>query len=288
MITYIIFLSFCSKGEGDSTSNQTLKSNTKPDFHENVDEEHKETGTESVSTGPDETQNRTAPSTISDHPSQFLTQLQFSDCNYTTQSLCGDVCIDQNSNCYCGNLPINSLGESMACHVPASERIQCQENECSNGTVFPLTALNNGKCYNDYKDGYNKSLGPQAMFKCANSEECVRVSAMCRGYALCSDGSDIQECNKNLRCVTNIWSNYTLHSLESGHHYCQYHETDDDGKFDVIGRKDETSFNIANFNISMIFDNQTGSKVCDVLANYTTALTCGSKCIQNYEWCRAD
>ena len=136
-------------------------------------------------------------------------------------------------------------------------------------------------------DGNNTNLGPQAMFQC-RSGECVSVVAMCRGYSLCRDRSDLEECNKNLRCVTNTWSTYTIEKLDSGHHYCQYHETDNDGEFDNIGRKDEVSLNITSLGQTI----QYWQWQLDILYKDekcgSNSLRCGNDCVENYEWCRND
>ena len=138
------------------------------------------------------------------------------------------------------------------------------------------------------------------MFQCENGEACVRVSAMCWGYALCSDKSDLKECDSNLKCVTNTWSTNTLHSLESGHHYCQYHETDNDGKYDNIGRKDEDTLDVTSDQLVIDYNeleqcNGDGSKTdkiqeffCGGPCVVIPGRYCGGTCVENYEWCRTD
>ena len=212
-------------------------------------------------------------------------KLKSRDCNYTTESLCGDSCIEQKQDCFCGETRLNILGQNEQCSVPISEDVQCSGFECPQGKVLNLKEVGkNGKCYNDYEDSYNKTLGPQAMFRCASGDQCVRVSSMCRGYSLCNDKSDLEQCNENLKCATNSWSNSTPHWLASGHHYCQYHDTDNDGKFDDIGRNDETNFDV-NFAFGITLEN-IGE--CNSTKGLTAAFSCGKECIQNYEWCRND
>ena len=171
-------------------------------------------------------------------------------CNFTSQSQCGDakLCHQNSEDCFCGNEMINILTtDNYCCVPPPRDGPWCNIQNCPEGEIInKTTPCNKGKCYNDYKINYNKTLGPHAMFQCDNREECVRVSAMCRGYALCSDKSDLKECDSNLKCITNTWSTSTLHSLGSGHHYCQYHETDNDGKYDNIGRKDEDTLDVTS------------------------------------------
>ena len=172
-----------------------------------------------------------------------------SPCNFTFQSQCGDAeeCHHTIEDCFCGSKKINILQSDLFCCVPLpQDEPWCTGITCEEGDIISETVPCQGKCYNDYKIDYNMTLGPRAMFQCDNGEECVRVSAMCRGYALCTDKSDLKECDSNLKCVTNTWSTSTLHSLGSGHHYCQYHETDNDGKYDDIGRKDEKTLDVTS------------------------------------------
>ena len=167
-------------------------------------------------------------------------------CNYTSQSKCGDaeICIHNSLNCYCKDNEINILNSDLYCCVPPPNNepwcfseysfyngwsSKCREA----GEIISKTLPCEGECYNDYKINYNMTLGPHSMFQCENGDKCVRVSAMCRGYTLCSDKSDLKECDTNLKCTTNTWSSSTPHSLGSGHHYCQYHETDNDGKYTI-------------------------------------------------------
>ena len=209
-------------------------------------------------------------------------------CNFTSQSQCGDAeeCHSTLWDCLCDNKYINILQSDLYCCVPPpKDEPWCQwPDACVEGDTISKTVPCQGKCYNDYKIDYNMTLGPRAMFQCDNGEECVRVSAMCQGYALCSDKSDLKECDSNLKCVTNTWSTSTLHSLGSGHHYCQYHETDNDGKYDNIGRKDEDTLDVTS-NELVIDANELKECYYD---NRLPGLTCGENCVENYEWCRPD
>ena len=208
------------------------------------------------------------------------------DCNFIQESACGDACMAQGGDCFCGDHPdtINTLVQDLyCCTPPPREEPWCADNgTCLQGEVLTTSQMCRGRCYNQYGESDNKTLGPQAKFQCG--EECVSADTMCRGYSLCSDKSDVRACDESLKCVTNTWSYSSLHSLPSGHHYCQYHETDNDGKFDNIGRKDEKSFDITTQEVMIDY---TGLKYCQQ-SNAFYGLTCGDICVENYEWCRSD
>ena len=209
-----------------------------------------------------------------------------SDCDFTHESACGDACISQNSYCFCAGHSdtINTLVQDLYCCAPPPwEEPWCVDTgTCLQGEVLNTSQMCHDRCYNDYVNSYNKTIGPQAKFQCG--DECVGVDTMCRGYSLCSDKSDVRACDVSLKCVSNNWSYSTLHSLASGHHYCQYHETDNDGKFDNIGRKDETSFDVTTQEVMIDY---TSLRYCPK-ANLVYGLTCGDTCVENYEWCRDD
>ena len=246
--------------------------------------------------------------------SEYEYEIEIFYCNFTTQSQCGDAeeCHPNSDDCHCGFTwmnEINILNTDLYCCVPPpKDELWCSDPfNCYEGNITSKTVPCQGKCYNDYKIDYNRTLGPQAMFQCDNGKECVRVSAMCQGYALCSDESDLKECDSNLKCTTNTWSTSTIHSLGSGHHYCQYHETDNDGKYDNIGRKDEDTLDVTFDELVIDYNNELEecrNHISEYYEEYNVSSkswishlinvkrspgkTCGETCVENYEWCRTD
>ena len=219
------------------------------------------------------------------------------NCDYyasPAQSRCGDICIDYNRNCICGEERLKTAnGPSHCCvdHVdqtPVSNQ-QCDEDLdvygegiCQHGTVLNKTQTCNGHCYNDYS--VSEKIGRDSQFRCGN--HCVPVWRMCRGYSQCEDGSDVTACDDSLTCVA--WRGerdrrQLVSSLSDQHFYCNYGDYRNNGEYDTISRVDETDLDIRNQKVRLNF---TSITECD--NDVDLGLMCGDICWPNYNWCRGD
>ena len=222
---------------------------------------------------------------------------QAEDCDYTTQSFCGDVCIEFGSNCICGDGQQFRIGieyEYCCLEEKLSEK-QCYVGNwkwgyCKSGRTMPRSETCNSHCYNEYT-GNKTSLGPYANFKCKSNDQCVPVRNLCNGVYYCPDKSDVEICNSDIQCASTSagFTKYDIHStIVTQHSECGYHDLDNDGEYDTISRRDETNLNVVT---------QTGRNI-----DYTTLQNCTDKnglsgltcdgisggCLPNYLWCRND
>ena len=154
---------------------------------------------------------------------------------------------------------------------------------CENGTQLRFSEPCNRKCYNEYQERNATPLGNNAMFRCANGHQCVKVSKMCQGTALCGDKSDIEAC-QDLHCLETM--NYTKHVLNTeivrGHTFCSYAHTKNDGQYHSITREDESNLKIRT---KQAIINYEELQQCNV-SIAGPGLTCNGKCVPNYSWCR--
>ena len=117
------------------------------------------------------------------------------DCDYyakISQTRCGDICIDFNSNCKCGGEILFTKSGPTHCCVDDPPK-QCNitsigDGFCPQGRVLNKTKMCNNQCFNDYKA--SKYIGRDSHFHCGNNS-CVPVYKMCRGYSMCEDSSDV-------------------------------------------------------------------------------------------------
>ena len=79
---------------------------------------------------------------------------------------------------------------------------------------------------------------PQSRYEC-ESGECVPARKLCKGAALCTDRSDVKECGEQLKCVKLYEETEYNKTSFNGHFDCYYKDTDNDGEFDNIHRRDE-------------------------------------------------
>ena len=192
-------------------------------------------------------------------------------------------------NCECGNDTFNVFKDLKHCCVNISQTHgeQCMKDgnnnvRCDQGTPLSMSTPCNEICYNDYAG--TAPMGLRARYKCG-SEHCVLVHNMCRGYSLCSDGSDTEECSKGLKCH---WQpqgtgGHSVEKLPSGHHFCHYYADDNNGIYDTIGRFDE------EVSVSEQQSNVDYNSLVPCRDQYnTTGLQCGHECWPHYFWCRVD
>lgn len=205
------------------------------------------------------------------------------DCDYTSQGLCGDVCIKWGYLCSC-NGQVFSLGENKKCCVENFLERQCVVGDdgfgyCKSGRTLHETQPCNSQCSNGY-------------YKCKANDQCVPGSALCHGVAWCPDKSDVKPCKRDLQCVARTTGGFTKHDILSTivtqHSECRYHKHDNDGKYHTVSRIDESNLNIvtkANDNIDY-----TSIKNCSA-QNGQQGLTCDGYhggCLPNFGWCRND
>ena len=192
-------------------------------------------------------------------------------CDYTNYgaSMCGDQCIPQLKNCYCGSDKFKTYSEDKKhCCLPTGESCTRIENDrdkvtllpglsdfrgtagaCRQGITLSMSSICNTtmgvRCYNSYQ--HSLYIGGQSHFTCPDT--CVPWESMCRGVSHCE--RDHWVCGPNLRCPSkyndvNSRSSYDTQkinissSLVDAHHYCLRDSKINDGKFDSVDRSDET------------------------------------------------
>ena len=199
---------------------------------------------------------------------------------------CGDICAHWVGKCSCGSDTFNVYNDGKQCCVNTSQTLtntsQCSKDgwdgRCDSGTPFAMSVPCDGVCYNDYS--LTSPLGYKARYKCG-SGDCVSAYKMCRGYSLCSDKNDIQECAHDLKCVYTGAGGHTVEKLPGGHRYCHYHDYDNDGTYDTIGRTDEEN------SVSKQESNVDYNSLVPCRYNNDTGLKCGQEeCVPNNWWCR--
>ena len=108
------------------------------------------------------------------------------DCEYAgpiPQTRCGDLCIDYNYVCICGeeNLDSTYYGPQHCCVAPSHDNItQCfidsnGRGNCPQGRVLDKTDPCNGHYYNDYRA--SEQIGYDSQFHC--EDKCVPQCGKC-------------------------------------------------------------------------------------------------------------
>ena len=210
-------------------------------------------------------------------------------CDYTSQSRCGDVCIDNIRKCKCGDQVFSiKYGAAQHCCVPPSTTAQChldpyKNGKCQGGTTLNRTQQCNDQCYNQYSQKANtSSLSISSMYRCDNGD-CVPAWSMCRGYSMCGDKSDLRACNPELTCVA--YNDSTVSTITSdlvdGHSFCVQINERNDGTYDAVTREDEDNLDIVSTSASL---NYTKLGHCN--DSYDPGVKCGSRCMPTYGWCK--
>ena len=213
------------------------------------------------------------------------------DYNFASRTSCGDACIDQLGNCYCGDYTLSPFWDNYYCCVdnsPANGH-QCYvdrkgHGHCTHGTVLSKTMPCSGHCFNDYSA--SEKIGHDSQFHCGN--HCVPAWSLCRGYSQCEDRSDVAACDENLTCVANRGDKDTRH-MKSGllsdyHFYCDDGQRRNDGQYDTITREDETDIRREKVRI----DYTSLDQCMDDRVSPGPGLWCGDQCFPNPAWCRVD
>ena len=148
-------------------------------------------------------------------------------CDYNAgRVLCGDQCIDQYADCYCGSDTIQPYydddkyccGESCTLNKDGS-------GVCRQGWKLSMSSPCNTtmRCYNSYQ--HSQHIGHQSHYTCPDT--CVPWEAMCRGISHCE--GDHQVCGPELRCPPRYlegsqWKKVRKLNISSsiitGHHFC--------------------------------------------------------------------
>ena len=187
----------------------------------------------------------------------FSSSLAEDTCDYTQVKSwkCGDSCIHQRGDCYCG---ISGQIESNqhCCIPPGSEcfnvpgskycdqAYNCDEFEstsvvCSDGFALPSTipcntTVASQKCPNTYSESL--FLGYYVHYACPKM--CIPEVDYCQGISWCVTDTSI--CGPELRCSTISNARNLNSNVAPNHHYCDSgNSKHNDHTFDEINRFDE-------------------------------------------------
>ena len=165
---------------------------------------------------------------------------------------CGDTC--STGDCHCGGEKIlrgkegNWCCSSGNCTIGEKKRGNMNRDSTCPGKTVSITEMCNGECNDLTKDRI--ALRDTSAIQCRDKKQCVKevqhgTSVLCKGRALCADGSDLQWCKKrerleeecpagilNTRCNTNV-------GLPG---QCVRKEKIGDGNFDCLDRSDERPY----------------------------------------------
>ena len=187
---------------------------------------------------------------------------------------CGDVCINAGAGdlCYCGEERLRLMNGYYYCCVDHSpdNRTHCSVDRYGNGFCPQGIVVSNGDtcnnhCFNDYE--MSAVVGFRSHYHCGE-HQCVQAQLMCQGYPMCLNSRDVSECDGNLSCGLNP-KGVLVSDLSSGHYYCDYGNSHNDGEYQTITREDETDLNIISRKGQI---NYTSITECN---NATEGLMCG-------------
>ena len=215
---------------------------------------------------------------------------------------CGDVCISSVTGrwCYCGEQMMNSYTGLHYCCVDHSpdNRTQCsvdkyRNGHCPQGRVVSQSGQTcNNHCFNDYET--SAVVSARSHYHCSDkwlpfTNPCMGAKYMCRGYPLCDDSRDVSECDENLKCIQGSGFSHgkgvLVSDLTSGHYFCDYGPTHNDGQYDTITREDETDLNILS-RIRRVYVNIPSITECHNATEFNLpGLMCGEKCVVHRDWC---
>ena len=212
--------------------------------------------------------------------------------------LCGDLCIDQQAKCHCGNDTLQGYftDRNFYCCIPqGDDRPQCYKDvddgaagHCPAGRKLRISEQCEGHCFNEYQNyNNNTKLGWRSQYRCDDGQ-CVRVERMCRyGYAACNDKSDLKECTEDLQCVYTQKYGHSKPTLQSpyDHTECQYKSNENNGRYDNIGRGDEKKRPTLGQSSHV---NYTALQHCNTTESGIPGVLCGKKCVAKYNWCRGE
>ena len=215
------------------------------------------------------------------------------------ESQCGDTCTYFKRWCKCGGVKLKTYyGTPNHCCVDDSYG-QCEldgngDANCQYGRVLNKNETCNNYCFNDYTA--SEIIGKYSHFHCGDTNTCVPVYKMCRGYSMCEDRSDVSACNETLTCVARRGAGVGVEQetnrtqmergLSNNHFYCNYEDFINDGKYNTITREDETDLDIRRQKVRIDFN--TSLIPCQYEGGDRPGFRCRDKCWPNYLWCVGD
>ena len=128
------------------------------------------------------------------------------ECNWSQEYLCGDMCLELDKICFCGNnaaswanMTFTDSHDFICCHGNTS----CFKNmvgqvHCPHGKKQDYSIPCGGDCKQTADYGLNT-------IQCKDESQCVKEVDACKGISLCNDFSDLSVCSESqLNCGENF------------------------------------------------------------------------------------